>query len=96
MAKYILLLNWTEQGVKTVKDSAKRYDAAKDVAKQLGVTMETIYLTFGPYDLVVLVDAPNDEAIATFGLRVASQGNVRTTTLKAFTEAEYRRVIEAI
>jgi uncharacterized protein with GYD domain len=66
MSKYILLLNWTEQGIKSVKESASRFDAAKDVAKKAGCTLETIYLTFGQHDLVAILDAPNDEAAATF------------------------------
>ena len=96
MSKYILLLNWTEQGVKTVKESAARYDAAKDAAKSAGCTLESIHMTFGPYDLVCVLDAPNDEAAATFNLRVTSGGSVRGLTLKAFPEAEYRRIIAGV
>lgn len=96
MSKYILLLNWTEQGIKTVKDSAKRYDAAKKAAKTAGCTLETIYLTMGAYDQVAILDAPSDEAVATFNLRTAMLGNIRMITLKAFTEAEYKKVIAAI
>jgi uncharacterized protein with GYD domain len=96
MAKYILLLNWTEQGIKTVKDSTKRYDAAKKAAKAAGCTMETIYLTMGTYDQVAILDAPSDDAVATFNLRTAMLGNVRSTTLKAFPEAEYKKIIAAL
>ena len=96
MSKYIMLLNWTDQGVKTVKDSAKRYDAAKEVAKQAGCTLETIYMTFGAYDLVCVLDAPSDEAAATFNLRTAMAGNIRVTTLRAFPEADYRKLIGAL
>ena len=96
MSKYILLLNWTEQGIKTIKESANRYDAAKEVARSLGCTLESIHLTFGAYDLVGMLDAPSDEAAATFNLRLASGGAVRGTTLKAFPEAEYRKIIGAL
>ena len=96
MSKYILLLNWTEQGVKNVKDSANRYDAAKEAARKAGCTLETIYMTFGAYDLVCVLDAPNDEAAATFNLRTAMAGNIRATTLKAFPEADYRKLIGAL
>lgn len=96
MSKYILLLNWTEQGVKSIKNSAERYDAAKELAKKSGCTLEFIDLTFGKYDLVCTLDAPNDEAAAVFNLRLASAGAIRGTTLKAFPEAEYRKVIAAI
>ncbi|WP_423068109.1 GYD domain-containing protein [Devosia sp. CN2-171] len=96
MSKYILLLNWTEQGVKNIKESANRYDAAKELAKKSGCTMESIHMTFGAYDLVVMLDAPNDEAAAIFNLRVTSGGAVRGTTLKAFPEAEYRKIIAGV
>ncbi|HTJ58247.1 MAG TPA: GYD domain-containing protein, partial [Devosiaceae bacterium] len=91
-----VLLNWTDQGIKTVKDSPKRYDAAKEVATKSGCTLETIYLTFGQYDQVAILDAPSDEAAATFNLRVASGGNVHMVTLKAFPESEYRSLIAGL
>lgn len=96
MSKYILLLNWTEQGLKNIKDSANRYDAAKELAKKSGCTMESIHMTFGAYDLVIMLDAPNDEAAATFNLRVSSAGNVRGTTLKAFPEPDYRKIVAGV
>lgn len=96
MSKYILLLNWTDQGVKTVRDSAARYDAAKEAAKKSGCTLESIHMTFGAYDLVCMLDAPNDEAAATFTLRTTQGGNIRGTTLKAFPEADYRRIIAGV
>jgi uncharacterized protein with GYD domain len=96
MSKYILLLNWTEQGAKAIKESGKRYDAAKVAAKTAGVTMETIYMTFGPYDLVAIADAPNDAAMASFNLKLTSQGNIRGLTLKAFPEAEYKEITAAV
>ncbi|MDB5542740.1 MAG: uncharacterized protein JWQ89_4467 [Devosia sp.] len=96
MAKYILLLNWTDQGAKSVKESANRYDAAKEAAKKAGCTLETIYLTFGQYDLVGVLDAPSDDAAATFNLRLGMGGNIRGVTLKAFPEADYRRIIGGV
>jgi uncharacterized protein with GYD domain len=96
MSKYILLINWTEQGAKTAKDSATRYDAAKDLASKSGCTFETIYMTMGQYDLVAVLDAPSDEAAAKLSLKVAAGGAVRTTTMKAFPEAEYRRIIAEV
>ena len=96
MAKYIVLLNWTDQGAKNVKDSANRYDAAKGLATKCGCTLETVYLTFGPYDLVAVLDAPNDEAVATFNLRLAAGGNLRGMTLKAFSDAEYRSLMAGL
>ena len=93
MARYIELLNWTDQGVKNVKDSPKRLDAAREMAKKMGCEIHDMYMTMGACDMVVIVDAPNDETIAKFNLTLAMGGNVRTTTLKAFTEDYYRKII---
>ena len=86
---YILLCNFTEQGVRTIKDAPKRRTAARELAKKLGVEIKVAYLAIGPYDLVIHVEAPSDEALATYLLSLASKGNVRTTTLKVFPEAEF-------
>jgi uncharacterized protein with GYD domain len=96
MSKYILLLNWTEQGIKSIKDSASRYDAAKSAGSQAGIKFEAVYMTFGQYDQLIVVDAPSDEAMATFVLKSASLGNVRGTTLKAFDEKQYRQITGAV
>lgn len=96
MAKYIALVNWTDQGIKNVKESPGRVDAARDLAKKLGCEMQDFYMTIGPYDMVVTMEAPDDEAIAKFSLSLASQGNARTTTLKAFTEESYREIIGSL
>jgi uncharacterized protein with GYD domain len=96
MAHYILLTNWTEQGVKGVKDSPKRLDAARALAKKMGCEMRDFYMTMGKYDMVAMVEAPDDAAMAKFGLTLASSGNIRTTTLKAFSEADYRKITGAL
>ncbi|HVY50709.1 MAG TPA: GYD domain-containing protein [Devosia sp.] len=96
MSKYILLLNWTEQGIKAIKSSGERYEAAQKVAARSGCKLETVYMTFGPYDQVAILDAPSDEAAATFNLRIAALGNIRCQTLKAFTEAEYKKITAAV
>lgn len=96
MAKYILLVNWTEQGVKNVKDSPKRLDGARKLAKKLGGKLGDFYMTMGGYDMVVHLDAPDDGVVAKFVLSLAGGGNVRTTTLKAFSEDEYRKVLGAL
>jgi uncharacterized protein with GYD domain len=93
MAKYVVLLNWTEQGIKSVKDSTKRLDAGRDLAKKLGCAVGDVYLTIGQYDLVIMFEAPDDETAAKFMLSLGSGGNVRTTTLKAFPEDAYRKII---
>ena len=96
MAKYIVLINWTDQGIRRVKDSPKRLDAARALAKKLGAEMTDFYMTMGGYDMVAHVEAPNDSAIAKFNLALGSGGNVRTTTLKAFSEEESRKIIVSL
>ncbi|MGE0054633.1 MAG: GYD domain-containing protein [Hyphomicrobium sp.] len=96
MAKYIALINWTDKGIHEVKDSAKRVDKARELAKSLGGSLERLYMTMGAYDLVGIIDFPNDEAAAKFALMSGAAGHIRTTTLKAFDEAEYRRIVESL
>jgi uncharacterized protein with GYD domain len=92
MAYYILLINWTDQGIKNVKDSPKRAQAARREAERIGGKL-TFYYTFGKYDLVAILEAPNDETALQFELKIATFGNVRTTTLKAFSEEDAAKVI---
>src|ERR1700676_2606310 len=96
VARYILLMNWTEQGITNVKDSPKRLDAAKALAKKLKGEIRKFYMTTGAYDILLVLEAPDDEAAAKFALSVGSGGNVRTTTLKAFSEKSYRAIIESL
>ena len=93
MAAYLMLLNWTDQGIRNVKESPKRLDAAKKLAKDLGGEIKTVYMTQGSIDLVLVAEMPNDEKVAGFVLKLGSLGNVRTTTLKAYSEDEYRKII---
>jgi uncharacterized protein with GYD domain len=92
---YIMLLRWTEQGIRNFKDTTRRADAAKREAERIGGKL-TLYWTFGEYDLVCILEAPNDEAAMEFGLKVGSLGNVRTTTLKAFSEEEIAGVVKKL
>ena len=96
MAKYILLTNWTEQGIKNVKESPKRLDAAKSLIKKLGGDFRKFYMTTGAHDMILIVDLPNDEAAAKLALTLGMGGNVRTTTLQAFSEDSYRGVIASV
>ena len=93
MATYLMLLNWTDQGIKNLKESPKRLDAARKLAKDMGGEIKTVYMTQGAIDLVLVTDMPTDEKLAGFVLKLASYGNVRTTTLKAYSEEDYRRII---
>ncbi len=96
MATYISLINYTDQGIRNVKDSPNRQDAAKALAQNLGGEFKQIYLTLGAYDLVVVLELPDDAAAAKFALTVGAHGNIRTTTLKAFNEAEFRDIFAAL
>jgi len=93
MPTYFILINWTDQGIRNIKDSPKRVDAAKKAVKDIGGEVKAFYMLQGSYDAVLILEAPNDEALAKFLLKIGSLGNVRTTTLRAHPEAEYRKII---
>jgi uncharacterized protein with GYD domain len=93
MPRYIALIDWTEQGVRGFKDTVDRYEAADNALEALGVQFADVYWTLGTHDIVALVDAPDDETLAAGLLAIAGQGNLRTTTLRAFTRDEMRNVI---
>ena len=96
MPTYITFLNWTQQGIQGIKDAPKRLDAAKKIYKAAGAEIKAFYLVFGQYDAVVVSEAPNDEAAARVALTVGKQGNVRTQTSRAFSEAEYRKLVRSV
>ncbi len=96
MSTYFILANLTEQGIKAVKASPKRVRAAKRLAKDCGVKFRSFHMTLGQYDGIATVEAPKDEAVARFVLALGSAGNVRTTTLKGFTEQEYREIVGSL
>ena len=96
MPSYLSLINWTDQGVKNIKQSPQRLDAAKAAIQAAGGRMIFFYLTMGQYDLVTLTEFPNDDAAARFLLAIGSMGNIRSTTLKAFTEDEFRNLIASL
>lgn len=84
MVTYISLVNFTDQGARTMKDSTKRAEVAKEAALKFGVHMKEMYWTLGGYDLVVVIDAPDEASYLAFGASLASAGNVRTQSLRAF------------
>ena len=96
MSIYIMLMNYTEQGIRNIKGSPKRADAARFLAKSCGAELKDLHLTLGEYDLIGIVEAEKDDAVAKFALALGSIGNVRSTTLKAFTEQEYRNIVETL
>ncbi|MBB4185388.1 GYD domain-containing protein [Sinorhizobium terangae] len=93
MTTYVVLLNWTEQGIRNVRESPKRLDAARKVLSDMGGSFKDFYLTMGEYDMVAVCEAPDDAVAARFALTLGMNGNVRTRTLKAFPEAAYRELI---
>lgn len=93
MPRYVVLIDWTEQGVRDFKSSVDRYEAASDQLEALGIRFTDIYWTLGTHDIVSMVDAPDDETLAAGLLAIAGAGNIRTTTLRAFDRDEMRSVI---
>ncbi len=88
MPKFMLLMNWTEQGIRTIKDFAKRSQASHDLAAKFGVEIKHIYLTTGESDLVVFADAPDGENVAKFALALGAVGNVRTRTSRVWPQEQ--------
>jgi len=96
MPTYITLIRYTQQGVETMKESPARLDRAKEAVKAAGGELKAFYLTLGHYDALAISEAPSDEAYATTIMAIAAAGAVRTETLRAFTEDEYREIIAAL
>ena len=96
MATYIVLNTFTEQGIRTVKDTVSRADAVRETARKFGVTVKEIYWTLGEYDVVALFEANDDASITAFTLALAAQGNVRTQMLRAMNRDEMRGVLAKI
>jgi uncharacterized protein with GYD domain len=96
MPTFICSLGWTEQGIKSVKEAPKRAKAARDLAEKLGVDIKQVYLTNGNDDLLVIMEAANGDNVAKFALALSSQGNVRTRTARAWSEAEMTKLISEL
>ncbi len=96
MPTYVMLAQWTDQGMRQVKDSPKRVDAAKQALKEMGGEFKAFFMTMGDYDLAAIYEAPDDAVAARFTLMLGMLGNVRSTTLKAFPEAAYREIVASL
>lgn len=96
MPTYISLLRFTQQGVEKVKESPARLDAAKQAFRAMGGELKEFYLVMGQYDAVVVSEVPDDATAAKLALAIGSRGAIRTETLRAFTEDEYRKIIAAL
>lgn len=93
MVTYIALASFTDQGIRNVKDSVKRADAVQEAAKKFGAKMTQIYWTLGNYDLVAIIEAPDDLSATAFALAIGAAGNVRTQTLRAFSKKEMNGIL---
>lgn len=96
MATYIVLVNFTDQGVRTIKDIPERLRRVDEIYLKVGGAMTGWYLTMGAYDAVITAEAPDDEAMARATLAFASAGNVRTTTLRAFARPEAEKLLQSL
>ena len=96
MASFVVLANFTEQGARNVKEIPQRRQRALELAQRMGVNVTNRYLTMGAYDLVLTLEAPDDETATRFVLSLTSAGNLRTTTLRAYTEEEGDRILAGL
>lgn len=92
MPTYMTLFHWTQKGIENAKDSPSRLDKARKLVESAGGKMHAFYMTMGQYDGAVIVEAPNDEAVAKVMLTIGGQGGIRSETFRAFTEDEYRKI----
>ena len=96
MPTYISFLTYTQQGIASAKNGPARLDAAKEAYRKAGGEVKGFYLTMGRYDMVLVAELPNDETVARLALSLGAAGNIRSETVRAFTEAEYRKVAAAL
>ena len=96
MPTFILSLNWTDQGIRGVKEAPKRSQAAKDLAEKLNVDIKHIYLTSGEHDLLIILESASEDNVAKVALAIGSHGNVRTSTARAWPESEFHKLISEL
>ena len=96
MAAYVLLIKWTDQGMRQIRDSPNRLDKAKAMLRDMGGQITAFYMTMGEYDMVATYEAPDDAVAARYTLMLGMLGNVRSTTLKAFPEKAYREIVNSL
>jgi uncharacterized protein with GYD domain len=96
MPTYISLVSWTDQGIRNIKEAPQRIDAFKKAIAAAGAKLNGFYVTMGKHDIVTIIDAPSDEAYANIVLSTGSKGSIRSETMKAFTEEQFRTMITKI
>jgi len=96
MPTFICSLGWTEQGIKAIKDAPNRAKAARELAQKLGVDIKQVYMTNGEDDLLLILDSASGDNVAKFALSLSSLGNVRTRTVRAWSDAEMTKLISEL
>jgi uncharacterized protein with GYD domain len=96
MPHYVVLANWTEQGIRNVKGTVERTDDVARLAEKHGGRLVQSYWTVGPYDLVGIAEAPDDESASAFALELSSSGNIRTTTMRAYDQEEMSGIVQRL
>ncbi len=96
MPTYVTLFKWTEEGVKDIKNAPARFQATKKLAESMGGKVLGLYVTMGEYDVVAVTEGPSDEVAAAAALSIAAKGNVKTTTMRAFTESEFSDIVKKV
>jgi uncharacterized protein with GYD domain len=96
MPHYVVLANWTEQGIRNVKGTVERTDDVAKLAEKHGGRLVQSYWTVGPYDLVGIAEAPDDESASAFALELSSSGNIRTTTMRAYDREQMAGIVQRL
>ena len=96
MPTFIAMLSWTDQGIRSVKDTPKRVQAAREMGKKVGVEIKQIFLTSGEFDILAVIEAPQYDNVAKYAMTAGLQGNVRSRTIRAWTEAEMLKLISEL
>ena len=96
MPMFICSLKWTDQGIRSVKDAPKRAQASRELAKKLGIEIKEVYLTSGENDLLLIVESSSGDNVAKFALATGSLGNVRTRTVRAWSESEFAKLLSEL
>jgi uncharacterized protein with GYD domain len=94
MVTYVMLANFTDQGIRNAKDSPKRAEAFKQMAKTFGVTVKELLWTQGQYDIVTVMDAPDESSVMTLSLSLGALGNVRTESMRAFSATDMKEIVD--
>jgi uncharacterized protein with GYD domain len=96
MPTYVGLINWTDQGIRSVRDTLQRAERADQLGQKYGVRIQHLYWTVGPYDIVCIMEAPDEESVSAFSLELGASGSVRTNTLRAYEQEEMSSIIERL